>query len=223
MAPRTIPDATHAVARAVEPTPTAWRLFVAIDVGDAARAAIRTAQEHCREAGFPLRPVATAGAHLTLRFLGTTDPTRVPVLGAALRTVAAERGPFALHTAAPGAFPSAARARVLWLGLAGSLTQLSALQRATAAALADCGVPHERKLFHPHTPDDRADRGLDGAARRAYRRAPGRVARGRRAAPGDGDPPVAEYPRPRWGALHHCADRAAVRGRIGESLAPFLC
>ena len=150
MAPRTIPDATHAVARAVEPTPAAWRLFVAIDVGDAARAAIRTAQEHCREAGFPLRPVATAGAHLTLRFLGATDPTRVPVLGAALRTVAAERGPFALHTAAPGAFPSAARARVLWLGLAGSPTQLSALQRATAAALADCGVPHERKPFHPH-------------------------------------------------------------------------
>lgn len=148
MVPRTISDATP--TSDVDPAPAMWRLFVAIDVGAAVRAAIRAAQEHCREAEFPLRPVDAGGAHLTLRFLGATDPARVPALGAALRAVAAERASFALHTAAPGAFPSAARARVLWLGLAGPLARLTALQRATEAALADCGVPREARPFQPH-------------------------------------------------------------------------
>jgi 2'-5' RNA ligase len=125
-------------------------LFVAIDVGAAAREAIRTAQEQCRTQGFPLRPVDPAGAHLTLRFLGATEPTRIPALGAALWAVAARQASFTVHTAAPGVFPSVARARVLWLGLAGPVAQLLALQRATETALADCGVPRETRSFQPH-------------------------------------------------------------------------
>ena len=143
-------ESRYSLVREAGAPPDGWRLFVAIDVGDAARGAIGAAQERCRWEGFPLRLVDLAGAHLTLRFLGATDPVRVPALGAALRAVAAAHGPFALHTAAPGVFPSAARARVLWLGLAGPTGRLLALQRATEAALADCGVPREGRPFRPH-------------------------------------------------------------------------
>lgn len=135
--------------RAATPTDE-WRLFVAVDVGDAAREAIRAAQAECRRQAYPLRPVAPAGAHLTLKFLGATDPTRVPVLGAALQAVAAAHAPFTLHTAAPGVFPSAARPRVLWLGLAGPVARLQALQWAVEGALADHGVPRETRPFQPH-------------------------------------------------------------------------
>ena len=130
--------------------PARWRLFVAIDIGAAAREAIGVAQGRCRAAAFPLRPVDPAGAHLTLRFLGTTDPARVPALGAALRAVAAAHEPFTLHSAAPGVFPGVARPRVLWLGLAGPVGRLLALQRATEAALVGCGVPRETRPFQPH-------------------------------------------------------------------------
>ena len=144
-----MPDTTPDTGRDVGSTGT-WRLFVAIDVGAAAREAIRAAQERCRAKGLPLRPIDPAGAHLTLRFLGATDPACVPALVAALRAVAAAHAPFALHTAAPGAFPSVARARVLWLGLGGPLARLLALQRATEAALIGCGVPRETRPFVPH-------------------------------------------------------------------------
>jgi 2'-5' RNA ligase len=148
MAHRATREATDDAVRGSAP-PDEWRLFVAIDVG-AAREALRAAQERCRRAAFPLRPVDPAGAHLTLRFLGATDPARVPALGAALRAVAAAHVPFALRTAAPGAFPSGARARVLWLGLAGPVGRLLALHGATEAALADRGVPRESRPFQPH-------------------------------------------------------------------------
>ncbi len=149
MARRTMSDTTPDTERDAGLAET-WRLFVAIDVGAAAREAIRAAQERCRAKGLPLRPIYPAGAHLTLRFLGATDPARVPALVTALRAVAVAHGPFALHTAAPGLFPNTARARVLWLGLAGPPERLLALQRATEAALIGCGVPRESQPFVPH-------------------------------------------------------------------------
>ena len=130
--------------------PEMWRLFVAIDIGADARAALGAVQECCREAGFPLRPVDLAGAHLTLRFLGATDPARIPALGAALQSTAATHDPFVLHTAAPGVFPSVARPRVLWLGLDGAVGCLSALQREVEEALTGCGVAREARPFAPH-------------------------------------------------------------------------
>jgi len=131
-------------------SPARWRLFVAIDVGAAAREVLGAAQAWCRAAAFPLRPIDPAGAHLTLRFLGATDPARVPALGVALRAVAAAHGPFTLHTAAPGVFPHIARPRVLWLGLAGPVERLLALQWDTESALAGVGVPRETRPFLPH-------------------------------------------------------------------------
>jgi len=192
MAQRTVGDAA--------PRSDEWRLFVALDVGAAAREAIRAAQEQCRREGFPLRPVDAASAHLTLRFLGATDPARVPALGAALRAVAAAYGPFTLHTAAPGAFPNLATgacalARPGGSGgapggvAAGHRDGISRLWRAARGATVHAAS------------DARADSGGGGTARPTYRRAPCHVAGRRRAAPGDGASPVAERARPWWRAL----------------------
>lgn len=127
-----------------------WRLFVAIDLGEEARAALVAAQAACRKLALPVRWVDPAGAHLTLKFLGDTDADRVDALAAALRTVVAAQEPFALRTGGLGAFPNARRPRVLWLGLAGDLERLARLHRALEAALAGLGFPPEERPFRPH-------------------------------------------------------------------------
>jgi 2'-5' RNA ligase len=127
-----------------------WRLFVAIDLGDAARRALGEAQAVCQRANLPVRWVDLAGAHLTLKFLGETDRAQVAPIGAALRAVAGRHRPVLLHTGAPGAFPNPRRARVLWLGLTGALDQLTALQRDVDDTLAALGFPRETRPFSPH-------------------------------------------------------------------------
>lgn len=135
---------------AVRAMAESWHLFVAIEPGAEARGLLRVAQEVFGRERLPLRLTAPAGAHLTLKFLGATDPERVVALGAALRAVAARQRPFLLQTGQPGVFPAVARARVLWLGVADPHGALGALQRAVDAALAECGVPRETRPFQPH-------------------------------------------------------------------------
>ena len=147
--------------------PEHWRLFVAIDLGPAARAALAAAQDECRRHGLPARWVDPAEAHLTLKFLGDTDRSLVPALADALRAVAAGLTAFALRTAAPGAFPNPRRPRVLWIGLDGPLDRLHRLQAAVETALVPFGFPREPRPFSPHLThgrvrDDRA-RAMAGA------------------------------------------------------------
>lgn len=133
------------------PTPTGpLRLFIAIDLSPAARDALRAAQDACRRLDLPVRWIDPDGAHLTLKFLGDTDRTRIAPLTHTLRAVAASHHPFTLHTAAPGTFPNPRRPRVLWLGLTGDLDRLTSLQRALDTALTTHGIPPETRPFSPH-------------------------------------------------------------------------
>lgn len=127
-----------------------WRLFVAVDLNTATRAAIATAQAAARQAGYRARWVAPAQAHLTLLFLGQQPAALVPALCQALQEATATITPFTLHTAACGSFPRPQRPRVLWLGLGGAVDALEQLQAAVVTAAASVGVANETQSFRPH-------------------------------------------------------------------------
>jgi 2'-5' RNA ligase len=89
--------------------------------------------------------------HLTLAFLGDVADERLGSLGAAVVAAAAAFDPLALAVATLGAFPTAARPRVLWAGLDGpGLAALHDLQRAVAAAARAVGAPPADDRFSPH-------------------------------------------------------------------------
>ncbi|HEY8601837.1 MAG TPA: RNA 2',3'-cyclic phosphodiesterase [Thermomicrobiales bacterium] len=136
-----------------------WRLFVAIAISDEVRRAIQLAQVAARRAGFTARWIDPASAHLTLKFLGDTHRQRVQALGAAMGAVTASSPAFMLRTAAIGGFPNLRRPSVLWLGLAGSLGHLAALQQGAEAALVGQGFPAETRPFRPHLTIGRLARG----------------------------------------------------------------
>jgi 2'-5' RNA ligase len=81
------------------------------------------------------RWAAAEGWHVTLAFLGATDPTSLPRLSGGLRRVAAAGEPFELDAGGVGAFPSRRRARVLWFGIADPRGELRRLARAVQAAV----------------------------------------------------------------------------------------
>jgi 2'-5' RNA ligase len=93
--------------------------------------------------------VAEANLHVTLKFLGQIEETRVGAITEALVAVATRTPAFALDVRGLGAFPTPSRPRVLWAGLEPA-APLTALAGAVDAALAALGFVRESRAFAAH-------------------------------------------------------------------------
>ncbi|HQX63292.1 MAG TPA: RNA 2',3'-cyclic phosphodiesterase [Thermomicrobiales bacterium] len=127
----------------------AWRVFAAVPVSDDVRELMRRAEETLAPRGWPMKWVKPELAHLTLKFYGNISTDRLSDLSMRLATVAAGAGALRIRTTTAGAFPSAARPRVIWLGLAGTIDPLAALAARVEAASSGFGKPESRP-FAPH-------------------------------------------------------------------------
>lgn len=127
------------------------RAFVAIELSDAAKRALSALIQSLRERRIDgLRLVRPEGIHLTLKFLGNIEASRVPRIADALAAASARHAPFHLTLTAPGFFPSADRARVLWIGVGGDMEPLLDLQRDVDGTLAALGFAAEKRPYNPH-------------------------------------------------------------------------
>lgn len=92
------------------------------------------------------------GLHLTLVFLGAVPRARLAALAATLQEASADLAAPELELAAPGAFPAAEAARVLWVGVSERTPgRLAAARAAVLAACARASVaPEPGERFHPH-------------------------------------------------------------------------
>ena len=112
--------------------------------------AIRHAQEKLARHHPNIRWVNPENIHLTLKFLGDIEPTRIDDIAAAVRRTAVPRAPFFLTAKGVGVFPNIKRARVIWIGVAGQVTELIELQQDMTRRLSAIGFPTERRRFSGH-------------------------------------------------------------------------
>ncbi|HEY7827833.1 MAG TPA: 2'-5' RNA ligase family protein, partial [Candidatus Limnocylindrales bacterium] len=113
--------------------PDGPRLFVAVPLSSEVMAAVADLVAGVRLAREPgpgerrdpldVRWIRMDGLHLTLRFLGPTDPGRLPEAEAAVRAAVPGSAPFEVGLAGAGVFPNPARPRVLWLGIGRGIDQ----------------------------------------------------------------------------------------------------
>jgi 2'-5' RNA ligase len=137
------------------------RLFVALDLPETAKAELARFLDRCRrtapERG--LRWVRAENAHLTLRFLGETDPEAAPGLVEGLAAVATRHAAIdAGIGAVPGAFPPRGPARVVWLDVAPHEPIVALARDVAAACEARLGLAPEDRRFTPHLTLARANR-----------------------------------------------------------------
>lgn len=126
------------------------RLFIAAPLPAPVKTALVSAQARLRRAGAPVRWVAAEAMHLTLHFLGDTDPARVPEIEAALQQLCAEYQSLHLFLTTTGAFPNSRRPNVLWAGIGGDTAVLGQMVAALGRALTQLGLAIEARPFRPH-------------------------------------------------------------------------
>jgi len=119
------------------------RLFYGVFIDESLRPSVADLQDRLRQAGSRVKWVEPHNLHFTLRFIGDTPAHAVDSFAQAGRTAAAECAAFDILVRGVGAFPSATRARTIWLGAGEGAEAFEALHAALSAAL------HAGRLAEP--------------------------------------------------------------------------
>jgi RNA 2',3'-cyclic 3'-phosphodiesterase len=88
--------------------------------------------------------------HLTLKFLGDIRAEALDGIRAALGEVCAKHAPFDVALTELGAFPSARRAKILWIGVGVGSDRLRSLAADVDDVLAPLGFEREKRPYVPH-------------------------------------------------------------------------
>ena len=128
------------------------RLFVAVAVPAHAADELDGAVASLRPSWPGLRWTGRDAWHVTLAFLGEVNETVSARLMPRLERAAARHPCLPVALGGAGAFPSAARARVLWTGVGGETRGLAALAASVGAGARRAGAPpaEEGRRFQPH-------------------------------------------------------------------------
>ena len=125
------------------------RAFIAVDVPPEVKNHLRSVSAALGSLDLDARLTPVSSIHLTLRFLGNVEETRVPGIGDAIRRCARRVPPFPVAVRNLGAFPSRKRPRIVWAGAAGD-GGLERLHGLLELELQELGFDGERKKFRPH-------------------------------------------------------------------------
>jgi 2'-5' RNA ligase len=125
------------------------RLFAALPVGGDARTELERKLAEYRTQDWPVKWVREGGLHVTLKFLGEVEAEQLPAIRAALADAVRGTPVLALAPTELGAFPSLARARVLWAGYHAE-PALELLVHRVERGTEPLGFPGEGRPFQAH-------------------------------------------------------------------------
>ena len=132
------------------------RLFFAIMLPDEARNAVAQVQANLRDGmgAEGIRWTLPEQWHITLKFLGETDESRLDAVIESAREIATRFAPFALTIGKVSVFPSQRSPQTLWLGIESELRNgvpvLNSLAESLNSELEKAGFEREAKRFSPH-------------------------------------------------------------------------
>lgn len=128
------------------------RVFVALELSPAITAQLGQAIADLkpRLPRDSIRWVKAEGIHLTVKFYGDVATERLPALEGILPSAAVSARSFSLTVGGLGVFPNPFSPRVMWVGMAGDLENLEALQKKIEDASTALDFAPEPRGFSPH-------------------------------------------------------------------------
>jgi 2'-5' RNA ligase len=124
------------------------RLFIAIEIPENIRTGFASLRKEFRSIAPQLKWVRAENLHVTLKFLGETDSTKLAALQNVLTAVRSP-GPVDIEFRGLGFFPNEKRPRVFWAGMEAS-ANLKSVAADIDHATHRLGFPLEARPFKPH-------------------------------------------------------------------------
>lgn len=126
------------------------RIFLAVFPPSEAQGLAAAAIDKLRSAGDGVSWVKRDNLHYTMRFIGDVGEDGARRVAEAAREAAAAHDGFGVALGPPGAFPTAKKARVIWLGLNTGNEPFAQLAHSLEQSLARRGFEPEEREFSAH-------------------------------------------------------------------------
>ncbi len=126
------------------------RSFLAIELPKPILKKIEEVQGDLRSTHADVRWVSPEKIHLTLKFFGNIEESRIDLIFKSIEEPVRNTLPFSVRVKGAGAFPSLKNPRVIWMGLADGKEMLISLQGEIEARLEKIGFEPEGRPFQPH-------------------------------------------------------------------------
>jgi RNA 2',3'-cyclic 3'-phosphodiesterase len=126
------------------------RTFICFELPAQIRESIAELQRQLKPLGSGVGWTRPDGIHLTLKFLGDVESSRIDSIAEAVEHASQGCAAFPVTVAESGAFPNLARPRVIWVGIRETSGKLMNLQSRIEEELARLGYPREERRFSPH-------------------------------------------------------------------------
>lgn len=125
------------------------RLFIALPISGEIKKRCEELQQVGKEKIPSVRWVDPKQIHLTLVFLGWTDPTLRDRIGEAIQETTRSQPPFTLRVIGMGVFPKVQAPKIIWVGVSEEAA-LMRLQKELAGRIDRLGLPVETRPYRPH-------------------------------------------------------------------------
>jgi len=126
------------------------RSFLAIELPKPILRKIEEVQGDLRSTRADVRWVNPEKIHLTLKFFGNIEESRIEPIFKSIEEPIRNTLPFSLEVRGVGAFPHLRNPRVIWMGLVDGREALVSFQKQIETQLEKIGFQPEDRPFHPH-------------------------------------------------------------------------
>src|SRR3989442_13691831 len=126
------------------------RTFICIEIPESIKERISELQTTLRQINAQVSWTKPSNIHLTLKFLGAVEVSRIERVREAVERAATGISPFEVEASGAGCFPSPRSPRVLWIGLSAVPESVKQLYANIEDELAREGFPREKRKFSPH-------------------------------------------------------------------------
>jgi 2'-5' RNA ligase len=126
------------------------RTFIAVELPQEIHDKLKQLQDDLKASMPDVRWTKYGNVHLTLKFLGDVQISRIDAISETLRGIARQFSPFTISLTGIGAFPNSRRPRVVWVGLEKGGDKLIKIAESIEASMRKLGFPREKRKFSPH-------------------------------------------------------------------------
>ena len=126
------------------------RLFIAVPLKEQVKAQVEKIQTRLAKSAADVKWVNPVNLHLTLKFLGETQPDKIGVIDESLNPEIVKFPAFQVRFDVLGAFPGITHPRVVWLAGSQGIQQLVSLAGVIEQQLVSRSFPAEDRPFTAH-------------------------------------------------------------------------